>query len=205
MTKPYDRAYFDRWYRGPHAPKGEPELARDVALAVAATESVLARPIETVLDVGAGEGRWQPVLRAHRPDLRYIGIEPSDYAIERYGEARNLHRGSFGTLTEFPFEEPFDLVICADVLHYLSDTEVEQGLEVFADLVGGVALIEIYTGDDEANGDRADFHARSAAWYRQRLRAAGLLPLGLQLYVHEELAADLEDLDLAPGARDTNA
>lgn len=200
--KSYDQAYFDRWYRGPSAPKGAAELERDVALALAAAESVLARPIETVLDVGAGEGRWQPVLAAHRPEVRYIGIEPSDYAIERFGPPRNLYQGSFGELDRFPFEEPFDLVVCADVLHYLTDTEVEQGLEVFADLVGGVALIEVYTGDDEAHGDRAGFHTRPAAWYRERLRASGLIPLGLQLYVHEESAADLEALDLAPGARE---
>ncbi|HKK92192.1 MAG TPA: hypothetical protein VJ925_02120, partial [Longimicrobiales bacterium] len=61
MTKSYDRAYFDRWYRGDHALKGEGELRRQVALAVAAAESVLNRSLASVLDVGAGEGRWQPI------------------------------------------------------------------------------------------------------------------------------------------------
>ena len=43
--------------------KDEGELRRLVALAVAAAESILNRPIETVLDIGCGEGRWQPILQ----------------------------------------------------------------------------------------------------------------------------------------------
>ena len=46
--KRYDEDYFERWYRGDDPPKGEGELRRQVALAVAAAESVLNRPIESV-------------------------------------------------------------------------------------------------------------------------------------------------------------
>lgn len=198
VPKHCDADYFERWYRGPEAPRGDAELRRDVALALAAAESVLARQVETVLDVGAGEGRWAEVLHELRPGLRYFGIEPSDYALERFGTARNLHRGNFGTLEQHAFDDPFDLVVCADVLHYLSDAEIERGLPVFADLVGGVAFIEICAAEDPTDGDRDHWHARPAAWYRAKLRAAGLVPLGLQLYVHEELVDDLQALDGVP-------
>jgi SAM-dependent methyltransferase len=195
-VKAYDQAYFDRWYRGPNAPSGKLDaLERHVALAVAVTESVLDRPLTSVLDVGCGEGRWQPVLHRLRPGAAYLGIDSSGYAVERFGEERNLRRGSFEHLDLHDFDDPFDLVLCADVLHYLGDDAIEQGLDTFVDLVGGVALIEVFTAEDEAEGDRESFHLRPAAWYRERFRAAGLVAIGLQLYAHHEIAEDLEALD----------
>lgn len=194
--KRYDRAYFDRWYRGPETPSDDAALARHVALAVAAAESVLDRPIETVLDVGCGEGRWQPILGELRPDAAYLGIDASPYAVERFGAERNLRLGSFGELGLHDFDDPFDLVVCADVLHYLEKEEILRGLDAFVDLVGGVALVEVFTADDPVHGDREGFHLREPAWYRRAFHGAGLVAIGLQLYVHHEIAADLDALDL---------
>jgi len=202
--KLYDEEYFDRWYRGPAAPKGGNELERQVALAVAATESVLNRPLRTVLDIGAGEGRWQPALAALRPEATYLGIEPSEYALERFGQARNLMSGDLGTLGDFAFEEPFDLVICADVLHYIDDRTILAALDELADLVGGVAMLEVFTADDEVMGDREGFHLRPSIWYRRAFAGAGLVPIGLQMWVHEETAEDLDALDL-PASRGEGA
>ncbi|HSG49780.1 MAG TPA: class I SAM-dependent methyltransferase [Longimicrobiales bacterium] len=169
--KRYDRAYFDRFYRGPDARLTPESLARNVALAVAVAESVLDRPLESVLDVGCGEGRWQPVLQEMRPEAVYLGIDSSEYAVERFGEERNLLGGSFHELESFAFEEPFDLVICSDVLHYLDKETILMGMDTLVDLVGGVALLEVFTG-------------------------AGLVPVGLQFYVHHEIAEGLDALDL---------
>jgi SAM-dependent methyltransferase len=197
--KPYDRAYFDRWYRGEDPPKAAGELARQVALAVAATESVLDRALTSVLDVGCGEGRWQPVVREMRPKASYLGLDPSDYAVDRFGESRNLLSGSFQDLEAFAFGEPFDLVVCADVLHYLDDTTILSGIDTLADLVGGVALLEVFTAEDPALGDREGFHLRAPSWYHRVFRSAGLVPVGLQMWVHEEIAETLDAMDL-PGA-----
>lgn len=197
-VKRYDRAYFDRWYRGADAPPGQAgALERNVALAVAAAESVLDRPVESVLDVGCGEGRWQPVLARLRPEAAYLGIDPSPYAVERFGGSRNLRQGAFDELDVHVFDDPFDLVVCADVLHYLDDRAILRGLDTFVDLVGGVALIEVFTAADSVDGDREGFHLRDPAWYRRAFAGAGLVPLGLQLWTHREIAADLEALDLA--------
>jgi SAM-dependent methyltransferase len=194
--KRYDRAYFDRWYRD-HDGRSRPGvLERDVALAVAVTESVLDRPLESVLDVGCGEGRWQPVLHELRPDAVYLGIDPSPYVVERFGGRRNLRHGAFEELALHVFDEPFDLVVCADVLHYLDSESILLGLDAFVDLVGGVALVEVFTADDPVDGDREDFHPRPPAWYRRALQGAGLVPLGLQMYVHREIADELDALDL---------
>jgi SAM-dependent methyltransferase len=199
LLKPYDRAYFDRWYRGPEAPKGAGELERQVALAVAATESVLDRPLASVLDVGAGEGRWQPVLHRLRPEASYLGIEPSAYAVERFGSGRNLLSGSLETLDTFAFDHPFDLVVCADVLHYVDKDVVLAGVEILADLTGGVALLEAFTEDDPAAGDREGFRTRPATWYRRVFQGAGLVAIGLQMYVHREKAEVLDALDRPGG------
>ncbi len=195
--KSYDRAYFDRWYRGEDPARDAEALAREAALAVAAAESVLDRPLETVLDVGAGEGRWQPVLAELRPHATYLGLDPSEYAVERFGAERGLRRGSYEGLAGEDFPEPFDLVVCADVLHYLDKRTVLEGIDALVDLVGGVALLEVFTSDDDPEaGDRDGFHARPATWYRRVFRSAGLVPLGLQLWVHEEMAAGLDALDV---------
>lgn len=193
--KSYDKAYFDRWYRGEDAPRGEGELRRSVSLAVAVTESILNRKLRTLLDVGAGEGRWQPILHQLRPGVSYLGIEPSPYAVERFGEARNLREGSFGELHLHAFDEPFDLVVCADVLHYLSPEEVLAGMDELADLVGGAAFLEVFTDQDPVEGDREGFLPRPATWYRSTFAGAGLHPLGMQMWIHEEMASDLDDME----------
>jgi SAM-dependent methyltransferase len=166
-----------------------------VALAVAVTESILDRPLENVLDVGCGEGRWQPVLARLRPEAVYLGLDPSEYAVRRFGPERNILRGSFGELSRYAFDDPFDLVVCADVLHYLSDEEILAGSDTLADLVGGVAVVEVFTGDDPVLGDRDGFRSRAPAWYRRVFKSAGLVAVGLQHYVHRETAELLDAMD----------
>ena len=203
--KEYDRTYFDRWYRGPDAPRGEAELRRSARLAVAMAESVLNRDIRTVLDVGAGEGRWQPILHELRPEVTYLGIEPSGYAVKRFGEARNLREGTFEELHLHVFDDPFDLVLCADVLHYLSRAQVLAGIAELADLVGGAAFLEVFTDEDPALGDREGFQQRPAEWYRTVFHQAGLRPLGMQMWVHHELYGDLDEMERLPRGPDQNA
>lgn len=198
-NKQYDRAYFDRWYRGSDEGVGAADaLERNVALAVAVTESILDRPLESVLDVGCGEGRWQPVLRALRPEASYLGVDPSPYVVERFGAERNLRAGSFQELGYHVFDEPFDLVVCADVLHYLDDDAIRLGLPALEERCGGVALLETFTAEDDPEGDREGFHMRPAEWYRAAFAEAGFVSVGLQMYVPPEIAEDLDALDL-PG------
>jgi SAM-dependent methyltransferase len=198
-TKRYDQAYFDGWYRRSELAIGSRvALARSVALAVAATESILARPLRSVLDVGCGEGRWQPVLQRIRPKASYLGIDSSEYAVGRYGGRRNLRLGSYEGLEEHRFDRPFDLVVCSDVIHYLTPEQIGKGLPELVDLAGGVALLEVFTEEDEVEGDMVGYHARSPAWYKRIFRKAGLRPIGLQMYVHEEVGEVLEAMDL-PG------
>lgn len=177
MSKIYDHAYFDRWYR--HGGIGHAaRLARKVALAVATAEYHLERPIRSVLDIGCGEGAWRAPLLKLRPKAEYLGFDASAYAIARYGRRRNLHLARFGDFAQLRPCPPVDLLVCSDVLHYLPTRELDRGLPALAELCGGVAFIEAFTRGDQAVGDDVEFKARPASFYRERLRALGLRPLG---------------------------
>ncbi|RZA22097.1 MAG: class I SAM-dependent methyltransferase [Lysobacteraceae bacterium] len=194
MTKTYDRAYFDRWYRRSEV-GGAARLARKVALAVATAEYHLERPIRSVLDIGCGEGAWRAPLRKLRPKASYLGFDGSDYAIDRYGRARNLHLARFGDFEFLRPCAPVDLLVCSDVLHYLPLRELDRGLPALAELCGGVAFLEAFAREDQAVGDEHGFMARPAAFYRKRLRALGLRPLGSHCWLSPsrvEAAAALE-------------
>ena len=177
MTKHYDRAYFDRWYRDGGI-GGPARLARKVALAVATAEYHLERPIRSVLDIGCGEGAWRAPRRKLRPRVQYLGFDASEYAIARHGRTRNLRLARFGDFATLRPCAPADLLVCSDVLHYLPTRELDRGLPALADLCGGVAFIEVFAREDETEGDDHDFQPRPAAFYRRRLRAVGLQPLG---------------------------
>ena len=147
--KAYDRGYFDKWYRDPrHLIGSRADLERQVAFAIAATEVVTGRRVASVLDVGAGEGRWQPVISRMRPAARYAGIDSSEWAVSRWGRRRNLRLGAIDRLDELGLEGPFDLVIVADVLHYLTTPILGQA-PASSPVVGGVAYMPAFTAGSQ--------------------------------------------------------
>lgn len=191
MAKRYDRAYFDRWYRDPGYRVGmRGDLERTVHLAVAVTEYVLGRRLRSVLDVGCGEGRWQPVLQRLRPGSRYAGVDPSPYVVRRFGRRRNIRQGSIDHLDGLGLDPTYDLVACCDVLHYLDRRSLERALPALATYVGGVAYLELYTSADELEGDLRGFYRRPPATYRSLLTASGLVACGLQCWVPRTRAGD---------------
>jgi SAM-dependent methyltransferase len=177
--KAYDRAYFDRWYRSPKRRiETRAALARRIAVAVALVERLLERPIRSALDVGCGEGRWRAELKRLRPHLGYCGVDPSAYVVERFGRRRGIVLGAFADLAELDLGGPFDLVVCADVLHYVGDDELDRGLPALASLTGGMAWLEALCREDDVEGDRRGLILRPAAAYRRRFRRLGLVHAG---------------------------
>jgi SAM-dependent methyltransferase len=198
--KRYDRAYFDRWYR--EEGFGAPERTdRKLRYALASADYLLDRPAASVLDVGCGEGAWGEHLRHLRPGARYVGVDPSEYAVRRYGRSRELRAGSFGTLGDLDLGGPFDLVVCCDVVPYLSDRELRAGVAPLAELVGGVAFLEIWTGRDAVDGDLEGFAPRRASTYERLFDSVGLRRLGPHLYAPGELLAGLAALEQPPSPR----
>jgi SAM-dependent methyltransferase len=188
-AKRYDKAYFDRYYRKERTRvHSASDVERKVRLAVAAAEFMLGREVRSVLDVGAGEGAWQPLLARLRPGVRYVGVEPSEYAVARWGRKRNLRRGSFDGLDAARVGKGFDLIVCADVMNYLSPTGLRRGLGQIAARLRGLAYLELYTARDELVGDLAAIDLREPEYYERTLRRAGFVRCGMHCYVGEKLA-----------------
>lgn len=177
--KAYDRRYFDRWYRDPadRIATGD-SLERKVRLAISVTEYLLGRRLRTVLDVGCGEAPWFPVLRRLRRDVRYRGVDSSEYVLRRFGRTRHIRRGTLGGLRDLRLSRDYDLIVCADVLQYVADRDITAGLAEIRRCLGGVAYIEAFTTEDEMEGDRAGWHERSATAYRRLFGRAGLVQCG---------------------------
>lgn len=149
-------------------------------------EYVLGRAVRRVLDVGCGEAAWRAPLLALRPRATYTGVDSSAYVVRRFGRTRGIRQGSVAQLGALALRGRFDLIICADVLHYLDDGDVVQGLGAIRALLGGVAHLPVFTSRDAVDGDVRTLRRRSPRWYRERMLAAGLLPLGLDCWTPRE-------------------
>lgn len=187
-AKIYDRDYFDKWYRNPrHAVASREGLQRKAALALAAAEYYLGHAVRNVLDIGCGEGVWRAPLLAIRPEIRYLGLDSSEYAVARYGRSRNIRLATFGQLGELRFDTPFDLIVCSDVLHYVRTPELKRGLRGIAEMLDGVAFLELFTASDAPDGDKHGFIARTPRWYLSAFADAGLIACGSHCYVGPRL------------------
>jgi SAM-dependent methyltransferase len=196
--KTYDRAYFDRWYREPRVRVvTDAAVGRKVRLVVSVAEALLQRRIRSVLDVGCGEATWRAPLRKLRPAIRYIGVDSSDYVIARYGNRRGIRKGTFGALGAIArsLRGPFDVIVCCDMLQYVTAVELRAGLQSISALLGGVAYLEAYTIGDAIEGDRRAWHRRAAAEYRRVFAKAGLSAVGMHCWIGDELRPMTAELE----------
>ena len=197
MTKQYDRAYFDHWYRrrgtriNTHA-----EVRRRVSVAIASAEYFLRRQLRTVLDVGCGEGAWLPHLRALRPSVRYLGLDPSEYVVKRFGKTRNIRRAAFADLPSMNLDV-YDLVVCSDVMHYVPDAELRAGVRAIANATDGVAYLEVLTKEDDIIGDLDSFIRRPAAFYRDLFEKNRMTFAGPYLWLSPAFKGAVAELEAA--------
>lgn len=193
MTKRYDKAYFDRWYRGRGRISSRAEVRRKVMMALSAAEYFLRRPLRSTLDVACGEGSWYPHLKALRPRASYRGLDPSDYAVARFGRSRHIEKGSFRDVERV--RGLFDLVVCADAMHYISDQEIIDGLPELARVAGCVVWLEVLTREDEVIGDLVGLIRRPAQWYRGQFEDVGLTQCGPYLWLAPALRDEAATLE----------
>ena len=195
--KSYDEAYFRKWYRDPRTRVHTPQaVRRKVRMVVGIAEYFLGRKLRSVLDVGAGEGAWRREIRRIRPDVRYLGIDPSDWVVARHGRRRNIRLGSFEQLPTLQLGRAHDLIVCADVLQYVPDAALKRGVRHLASILTGMAYLEAYTTGDDMEGDLEGWHPRTKAQYRAVFARAGLVGCGVHCYLTRETALKAVELEL---------
>ena len=167
MTGRFDRDYYRRFYLDPRTAVISRAEMRERAGLIAAYTRHIGLPVRSILDAGCGIGLLRAPLQRAFPRAAWTGLEYSQYLCKRYGWTQ----GSLATFRA----EPFDLVVCYDVLQYLDDRTAARAIASLGRLTRGLLYISALTVRDwRENCDRTrtdpDVHLREAAWYGQRLR-----------------------------------
>jgi len=176
----FGREYYRRFYRdGRSSVTSRAEMTARANL-IAAYVRHIDCPVGSILDAGCGLGLMRESLLRALPGATYVGLEYSEYLCQRYGWVQ-------GSLAEYRPRQPFDLVVCYDVLQYLGDTEAERGLRNFARLCRGVLFFSALTRRDwRENADRSrtdsEVTMRTGEWYRRRL-AKYFRPIGAGFWI----------------------
>jgi len=163
----FDRTFYQRFYVNPRTRVTTREEMSRRANAVAALMKHLELPVRSVLDAGCGLGLMRaPLLRAF-PKVTYTGIEVSEHICKRYGWTQ-------ASLASYKPARRFDLVLCYDVLQYLSDRDAVRAMANLGRLTRGALYFHAPTKEDwRGNADLlcsdGDIHLREADWYRTRL------------------------------------
>jgi len=191
MRTNFDKPYYDRFYRNPRTRATNPAAVRRQAEFIGAYLRHLELPPRDILDVGCGTGTLLRALGRIFPKARLTGVEFSEYLCKRYGWIN-------GSAVDFHADEPFDLVICNDVLPYLDDQACNRALANLTRLTAEALFVGTLTAEDLALCDAARTDpqqwARPASWYRRRLRR-GLVNVGGGLYLKRPLTVTVWTLD----------
>ena len=183
-TTRFGRGYFERYYDHPGTRIAAPDDSVKICRFIHAYAQMLAFPVRSILDVGAGTGRFMRPLKRLFRNARYVGADVSEYACARYGwqhrSLLDLDRGRY------------DLVLCNDVVQYLERRDAIRGIERLSERCRGLLYFSALTREDWAdNCDRSrtdgDVHLRSTRWYRRRL-AHHFRNLGGGVFVQRDAA-----------------
>jgi SAM-dependent methyltransferase len=160
-------------------------------------------PIRTVLDIGCGEGAWRAPLLKLRPKLHYLGFDSSEYAIAARRAPQPALLARFGDFAWLRPCAPVDLLVCADVLHYLPTRE----LQARPARPGRTVRRRGLPGDLRRRGRIRRRHRRLPAAQGRLVpphaafTAQGLRPGGFALLAGSRLAGQLAALDHCLNAR----
>jgi predicted TPR repeat methyltransferase len=148
--------------------------------------------VRSILDVGCGLGLMREQLLARFPRARYVGLEASAYLCGRHGWAQ-------GSAATFDPGRSFDLVICYDVLQYLTSREAAAAIRNLGRLCAGVLHFGVLTTEDwelycdQETTDR-NVLLRPGNWYRKRL-APAFINAGSGMFVRRSAPVHLWELD----------
>lgn len=188
----FDASYYARYYRDRSTRVTEAAETQRLARFIANYLRFLGQPVRNILDLGCGLGQLQKPLLREFPEARYLGVENSLYACEKYGFRH-------GSAVDFQARGAFDLVICKGVLQYLDAREAKAALANLARLCRGCLYLEALTREDwaeAADQKRTDgaVYLRPAHFYRRHLRPA-FRPGGGGIFIHQRSTAVLYALE----------
>jgi SAM-dependent methyltransferase len=190
----FDRAYYQRFYFNPRtAVTSRAEMTSRGRLICGCVDYV-GLPVRSILDAGCGVGLLRaPLLRSLR-GARYVGLEYSAYLCERYGWLQ-------GSIDTFRTRERFDLVVCYDVLQYLSAAQASRAIANLARWCRGALYFGALTTEDwrdNCDQSRTDRIAglRPGRWYRREL-SRHFVALGCGMWLRRDLPLTLWNLDTA--------
>jgi 2-polyprenyl-3-methyl-5-hydroxy-6-metoxy-1,4-benzoquinol methylase len=178
MTR-FDEAYYRRFYFNSRTAVTSKAEMRARGELIGAYAQHIGLPVRRLLDAGCGIGMLRPPLLRAFPHAEYTGLEYSDYLCRKYG-------WTHGSLADWS-ADPFDLVVCYDVLQYLDDYTAARALANLGRLTRGVLYLSALTARDwRENCDRtrtdSNVHLRHAVWYGARLRR-NFRPAGVGFWV----------------------
>jgi 2-polyprenyl-3-methyl-5-hydroxy-6-metoxy-1,4-benzoquinol methylase len=179
MNARFDAAYYKRFYLDPRTAVVSRAEMRARARLIAAYSNHIGLPVRRILDAGCGIGLLRTPLTRAFPRAEYTGLEYSDYLCKRHGWTQ-------GSLADWS-ADPFDLVVCYDVLQYLDDRTAARAIANLARLTRGVLYLSALTtrdwreSCDRTRTDR-DVVLRDAQWYGARLRRS-FRPVGTGFWI----------------------
>lgn len=163
----FDADYYQRFYLNPETRAASPAEQQHQALFIASYLKYLQLPVARILDVGCGLGALLEHVGRQFPQAECVGVELSPYLCKSFGWRK-------GSVVDYR-DDPFDLVICSDVLGYLNKRDCAKALKNLANLCEGALYLSVITAEDleicDPQHTDMQQQARPHHWYQQRLQA----------------------------------
>lgn len=195
QTPRFDEAYYERFYLDPSTRIYGPKHHHNIVTAVTALIDWFGGDLDTVLDVGAGVGRWRDWFKKHRPEVEVTSTELDPAVCKRFGHEQR-------DISQWRARQKFDLVVCQGVVPYLNDRDAASAIGNLAAMSAGFLYFEAITKRDleeVCDTSRTDLrvHKRTGAWYRKRL-LAHYREVGAGLFYHRKGKLEFFELEAPP-------
>lgn len=180
----FDREYYERYYHRQDTAVMTRAMQRYEVEFVLAFCRHIGLDVKRFCDVGAGTGWWGREFAKRSPGCRTIET------LDASGDACRLYGHRHVPLQRLRGPQA-DLVICRDVLRYVSDADIDMAIDRLAKKCRGILYLHVITSGDEIDEEASDMEGwfRSATFYRRALKAAGFRDCGMGLFASTRLAA----------------
>jgi SAM-dependent methyltransferase len=184
--------YFRKFYLNPATRVVTAAEMQNRAAVIAAILRHTQIPVGSILDAGCGIGLLRKPFAKLMRRAKYTGLENSEYLCSRFDWIK-------GSVVDFAPRQPFDLVVCYDVMQYLTDKEAARAIVNMASLSRTALYMSALTLEDwRENCDRSltdrEVHLRPGMWYRRRL-SRHFRYVGFGLWLRKNITAILWDLE----------